>query len=163
VLNEETAGLDEEYERLDAMARADTPATAETPLLALHEATVGQAKLMAHVIVIAERREESGADQNTAFDRMKNMLQDAGDFLGSDGDTIVIVGGEEDGNHADAIITGMVRADDEYAALLVDPTRSGRATVLFNGMTNLEVGQRVDYTVGDAWKAEEDPAEQAAS
>ena len=36
--------------------------------------------------------------------------------------------------------------------------------MLFDGMTSVDVGTRVEYTVGDAWKEEEeDAAEQAAS
>ncbi len=153
VLDEETTGLVKEYERLDARAAAETPNAAAAPALALHDAIVGEDRLHGHAIVVAERRESGTAEQAAALQRIHEELKQAGQSLGGEADTIVIVGGEDCEDHASAIIAGFARADDEYAAVLIDATRSSTATVVSNEMTGLKIGERVRYAVGARWTA----------
>ena len=164
-LREETAGLGKEHERLDAMARAETPDPTAQRALVLHQASVGSEKLRGQAIVIPERREGTAAEQNAALARMEDELHEEGHFWGSDANAIVIVGGEECEHDASAVIAASVMADDDmpHAALLVDRTRDGVARCAFQGTSDMEVGARVRYSLGKRWDGEQERADQGES
>ena len=108
--------------------------------------------------MLAERRKSGTAEQAAALRRIHKELKQAGQSLGGEADTIVIVGGEDCDDHASAIIAGVARPNDGYAAVLIDATRSSTATVVSNERTGLKISERLRYAVGERWEAEQEAA-----
>ena len=106
--------------------------------------------------MIAEGRQDGAAEQSAALDAIEKELHEAGHFWGSDANAIVIVGGEENKHHTSTVIAASVMADDDFphAGLLVDEMHSGVATSVFQGTSDLKVGTRMKYVVGDPYNRE---------
>ena len=113
-----------EHERLDARANREAAGVIVAPALALHQARLGDDKVRAHAIVIAERGAAGAGEQHAALGVLEERLQEAGHFWGSDANAIVVVGGEE----CEHAVPDMGAGGGLGAARTRSPTRSCAST-----------------------------------
>ena len=149
VLREETTALQKLHKRLETKAASEILDAPTRAALTLHTASIGKEKLRGQAIVITEGANDTPAAQSAALVAIEEELHEASHFWGNDANAIIIVGAEENEHHTNTLIAASVMADDDFPhpGLLVDETRSGVATTVFQGTSDMEIGKRVEYTI----------------